>query len=248
MHEFMLRVTPETQERPEFTRVRLTGSVVYAATDRIKQNKWLEILCIFPDPRKRINQIGTILPSHQEGFESAQTNIATSLGEKWRFAKENWEPLLSELYRDWESTPQGRESEDKRSDLMNLIEGRRVRSALGRDPTGVVDVMDTWLFSEEERRQYLVVTSSDISEAAAYNTMLPAYEMEGGRLISRNISYVDWENELGYTPQKLADIRSRNVTVHPDFANPITLDKFKNSADARGLRAVRDNLRLRGRP
>lgn len=242
MHEFQLRVSTEIQEAPGVTRVRHAGDVVFVATDRIKRDKWMEILCVMADPRPRFDATGRRLPSHREIYEGATTDIRQSLGRTWDLAKEHWEPTLRATWSEWQRMENLKERGEAREALVTHLEGTGIRSALGKDPTGTVDLMDTWLW-QGERKNSVIVVSDAVEESVATAMMATSLEIEAGKTMLRSVTYVDWELDLGLTEAKKSRLRDPAEAVHPDFTVPLQATKFRNSVDARDVAAVRAALR-----
>lgn len=242
--EFQLNLDPRVEPAGPGFRVRSQGGVVSAISDRTKRNKWMDILCVLPDPRPRRTRGGATLPSHREVYETATTPIQDSLGAIWTLAKEHWTPALRSAWNDWQKTPKGSEHDGKRAGLIQTIEGGGIRSAMGREPLGQVDLLDTWLWSEWERRNTYIVVSEAIPEAMGDEMGRPAVEIENGRNIYRVSSYVDWETDLGLSSDLLARIRDNQETVHPDFSAPLALAKFRNTVDEPEVVRVRQAVRL----
>lgn len=209
MHELALRTRTDVWQKEKYTCVRPLGMVVQAFSLPRKRRKWMEILADLCSPKKRAM------------FEQG---MVREFGRPlWDALCEHWTPALRERWVALDVLKEGPEKEIGRTlfwdDEVERVSG--FRAALGRDPTGTADILDTWLFSAQERRDYLIVVNTDMAPAEAE-------AQEGfqdltirGRLVKTAKAFIDWDADLGLPQFQRDRIRSKNFRVDPRFDQPV---------------------------
>lgn len=226
MHELLVGIEDMAPRvNGEEIRFRPAGRILFAATEAVKRDKWAEILCNLADPRPRKRADGKFDPSKRELYEAARTPIQQSLGARWGLIKEQWTPQAHGRWFEAERIPEGhQEKAIAKAFLWSEIEKSGIRSALGRDPTGVVDLLETWLWSEMERKIHLVATNADMTETEAVASAAVIVERSGsGR--ERRVSHypsriIRWDTDLDFTRTEKSNIRNKKKIVHPRFDRP----------------------------
>lgn len=223
MHELLIGVEelPPRIERGN-TRYRPAGRVLFAATLACKRNKWAEILCDLADPRPRRRLDGAFDPSKRAFYEGAQTPIQESLGAHWDLIKEQWTPEARGRWFECECIPQGHmEKPIAEAFLWSEIEKTGIRTALGKDPTGLVDLLDTWLWSEHERKTHLVVVNADMSEVEAEAATVIKVENYGEGEEKKSFHYpsavIKWSSDLGLSELEKVEILDKGTIYQPRF-------------------------------
>lgn len=207
------------------TRLRPSGRILFAATDAVKRDKWAEILCDLADPRPRRRADGKFDPSKRDLYEAARNPIQQSLGARWALVKEQWTPQARGRWWECERIPNGHQEKPiAKAHLWGEIERSGIRSGLGRDPTGVVDLLDTWLWSEMERKIHLVATNADMTDSEALEsatvTVRRSAEGQQRSALHHPSRILRWDSDLGYTRTELSAIRNKKKIVHPRFDRP----------------------------
>lgn len=231
MHELLVGIEnmPPRVNGAEI-RYRPAGRILFSATDAIKRNKWAEILCDLADPRPRprAHQGQAPDPSKRTIYEQyAQTPIRQSLGARWDLIKEQWTPAARNRWFDCDCIPDGHpEKPIAEAFLWSEIEKTGIRTALGRDHTGVVDLLDTWLWSPHELKIHLVVTNADMTDAEAREAANVSVERVGEGRSRRTFHFpariIQWDTDLGIPPNEEISIRDKDTVYHPRFNRPMT--------------------------
>lgn len=206
MTEISLRTKNELIKRGEKAITwKPLGSVISAHKDITIRMKWLEIVCDLVSPQKRNNYKG--IPGYQ-------------------YLCDHWTP---ELRKQWIDA--GRPTEEEPHGFIRLskqcqkIWDEKVDpsliSTLGKDPTLIKNITDTWLWSEHERKTSFIITNTDIEDYAWDVFGQGKTYVKEGHVIVAPGAIINYATDIGLSQTTLDKIADPNIIVHPRFDLPV---------------------------
>lgn len=206
---------------------RPRGSVVVPVSDARIRRKWIEILCDYPSKAKRATYAGRI-----PGFDKVCAAWDTRLLGEW-----------IEFYRSHRAPfSEGADAEF----WTQFIEPLGVLPDLPLDPTGLRPVWQTWLWSDEERRRFFIVTATastnSVESMYGFITLAedgtepkPTFDAKGVQngwdkagVVTTPKRRLDYEKDIaGLKPETILEINDPSVVVHPRFDKPVDVAKVQ---------------------
>lgn len=164
---------------------KLRGSIVIAVTSDVIRRKWVEICGDLLRPAKRHDFTGV----QQYG----------AITESWRTS---W-------YNAWKDMESGRVSPGTAWQAI-VNDGL---PDLGNDPHNQVPLVDTWGWSDWERKHFYLgkLTTEDASIARKISYR------HGGEVAHGNAYTIDYRNDLALSVAEIADVEDLNVKLDPDL-------------------------------
>lgn len=212
MHELALSITDKTAVLKEYTSLRPVGTVVAGVSAQRKREKWAEIVCDLASPKKR------------DRFNPRFLSNAVMSETQWKVITDIWTEKLQRDY--FEADGLGIQDPNRIIAFTQLWNDFIVSpnsgwvDAIGKDERGVVDKVDTWLWSKLERKNFFVVVNSDLSSFELEEKLRPAETTEKDvRTIKR--SRLDWESKIALSADSIAKIKDVSERVDPHFDKPV---------------------------
>lgn len=238
MAELALRTSEFYNAKDKYIAWRPRGSVIVAISNWQMRRKWLEICCelVSTDIIKKGPNAGKMKRDLYQNIPG------------WQALCDAWEPQMQATWLDWGKPtaeyPHGRLLQDRTAaqELWDsLIVPTGVVSALPTAPEATVKVCDTWLWSEQERKDFYITVNTDEDDATAegwgrqkerllFKLALPSipYVLEVEDPLPADTyrvlapaKVIDYETTLGLDAGMLADIADPEKIVHPDFTHTV---------------------------
>lgn len=227
MHEISLSIFPVDKTDSKKRVYRPVGSPISVISKWRKRAKWIEIICDLASPKKR-GALGSAL---------VQNNNWPTF--RWNRICQAWTPQLRRLWRDWDlgapdtDDPLGLAMRRQTArELWNTyIKPTGVISEAGKDPTNMVDLTDTWLWSNSDRRKSLVIVSDDMTELDLEDATKREQSTVDDKQFIKPRKIIDWVNDLDLTVAEKADIYNPSKRVQPRFDKLILRDKLKTTTN-----------------
>lgn len=228
MHELALYINDRKADKEKYSIEFKSGTVVDIVTDFKKLDLWLQIICEFPRPEKRV-KVG-------QGF---RTNRGWS-PHVWDTIVEGWTPFILKTYQDYDRLPMGNglEKINKRA-VANQIWNEYIANhggfldAIGNDVTGRVNLTESWPWSPVERQNMFIITNNDGSENGETDIKKKAVRIKENDALGKPIYKMNeilmWKTDIGLSPGTIADIENPSVQVHPRFDKPVSIYTFKHN-------------------
>ena len=144
MAELLLTIEDVSKNNGNYISWRPTGTVQCALSSRQIRNKWLEIICSFPDPKRKHDPKHETIP----GWTAIVSAWTPKLRAAWFDARHSGVLQSPTLLDDF---------------WTEQIEPLDLLANLGKEPVGIANIYDTWLWSDYERKRFFIqpVTEPD---------------------------------------------------------------------------------------
>lgn len=200
MTEILLRTTEFRNQKPTYLSWRPVGSVIEVIDSLRLRYKWIEIVCDLARPEKR--KMYTAIP----GYQYLCDHWSKELWDAW------WQADRQNAFSD-QDFANGFWEENIDAQLIGL---------LGKDPRGEVNLTDTWLWSEYERKNWFIVVNNDEEDATKVRAWKGRQETwDNEKLIIHPKTRIDYETNLSLSAESLSSINDKNIVVHPKFSSPV---------------------------
>lgn len=212
--------------------IQVGAPITYVSDDNIKK-KWIEIISHFVSDRVLRNKKGNLYRKDKNG------NLIHTAREYWYsylvpgvFSQSQWNDLIdnwsASLENDWRDAI--REKKEVMLFDSTIHESSAIRTALGKDVRGDVDLVDTWVWSDAEKTQfYPMQVTGFLNGALKGLTKGRMYNMHGIKVHRIDI-VVDFNSIIDLSPESKAEILNYETLVEPRRNKSITPSKFKDLA------------------
>jgi hypothetical protein len=107
--------------------------------------------------------------------------------------------------------------------LWGEIVDSQIPGLLGKDPRGEVDLVNTWLWSEYERKNWFIVVNTDETDLHTVKAWNGWQEtIDGGKLIIHPKTRIKYDTDLTLSKESLALVADKETIVHPKFSSPVS--------------------------
>jgi len=215
MAELALRTQEVINHKAKYTAWRPVGSVIISINQHQMRRKWLEIVCDLVSPKKRDNY----------------KNISG-----WQYLCDHWTPQLRE---EWIQLQKPNKEYPHGALLQNIATAQsmwdqrvdaQLISLVGKEPIGVKDKTDTWLWSDDERKIYFITVNEDEEDLSkvqgwqGFNNIT-----DSGNLYIMPRTQIKYQTDIPeLSAETLIDIADRDKILHPRFDKPITKTKINS--------------------
>jgi hypothetical protein len=251
MAEFALRIIPEVVAKDKYDEVSPVGAVLSGFSDRIIRRHWLEMVCDLARPS--VTYRGRKLPSKREKFFARMVANCGWTPERCKAIAELWsEPL----WRRWMETEAPKKDEHGR-DIPWVEEERDIAkgqlwdgdiasasgwvAAVGKEPNGVEDVVNTVPWSLENLKHFCVVAADGLTATEAESLSGKKLDVVDFREIVMPRHVIDWDADLGLTLPEKDAILEPSIPVFPRFDRKVGKPKIQRCGP--NVRALREAMR-----